>query len=44
MLRRLRDAYRAAGDQSGFQTYLDDLRHQHKRKTSFLAKLDRAKL
>lgn len=44
MLRRLRDAYHAAGDKSGFDAYLDDLRGRHKRKTSFLAKLDRAKL
>lgn len=44
MLRRLRDAYRAAGDESGFSGLLDDLRGRHKRKTSFIAKLDRAKL
>lgn len=44
MLRRLRDAYRATDDDAGFRTYLDDLQDRHRRKTSFLAKLDRAKL
>jgi tetratricopeptide (TPR) repeat protein len=44
MLRRLRDAYHAAGDVAGFGTYLDHLREQHKRKTSFIAKLDYANL
>jgi tetratricopeptide (TPR) repeat protein len=44
MLRQLRDAYRASGDASGFGTYLDRLRDRHKRKTSFIAKLDRANL
>jgi tetratricopeptide (TPR) repeat protein len=44
MLRQLRDAYRATGDALGFGTYLDRLRDQHKRKTSFIAKLDRANL
>lgn len=43
MLRRLRDAYRATSDGIGFDAYLDDLRDRHKRKTSFLAKLDRAR-
>ncbi|MGI8310934.1 DUF6880 family protein [Saccharopolyspora hattusasensis] len=41
MLRRLRDAYRAIDYATGFDTYLDDLRERHKRKTSFIAKLDR---
>jgi uncharacterized Zn finger protein len=41
---RLRDAYRATGDTPGFGTYLDRLRDRHKRKTSFIAKLDRANL
>jgi hypothetical protein len=44
MLRQLRDAYRATGDETGFGAYLDRLRDQHKRKTSFIAKLDRANL
>lgn len=44
MLRQLRDAYRATGDNAGFHAYADDLRNRHKRKTSFIAKLDRAKL
>ncbi|MPY97973.1 MAG: hypothetical protein GEU97_08225 [Actinophytocola sp.] len=44
MLRRLRDAYRAAGNPDGFPTYLGELRDRHRRKTSFIAKLDRARL
>lgn len=44
MLRQLRDAYRATGDNASFHAYADDLRNRHKRKTSFIAKLDRAKL
>ncbi|MGB6164569.1 MAG: DUF6880 family protein [Pseudonocardiaceae bacterium] len=44
MLRQLRDAYRATGDTPSFGTYLDRLRDRHKRKTSFIAKLDRANL
>jgi uncharacterized Zn finger protein len=44
MLRQLRDAYRATGETPGFGTYLDRLRDHHKRKTSFIAKLDRANL
>jgi hypothetical protein len=44
MLRQLRDAYQATGDTPGFGTYLDRLRDHHKRKTSFIAKLDRANL
>jgi uncharacterized Zn finger protein len=44
MLRRLRDAYHAAGDVAGFGSYLDHLRDRHKRKTSFIAKLDHANL
>jgi hypothetical protein len=43
-IRQLRAAHHAAGDDSGLATYLEDLRRRHKRKTSFLAKLDRAKL
>ena len=44
MLRQLRDAYRATGNAPGFGTYLDGLRDRHKRKTSFIATLDRANL
>ena len=44
MLRQLRDAYQATGDEPGFEIYLDRLRDRHKRKTSFIAKLDRANL
>ncbi len=44
MLRKLRDAYRATDDETGFGIYLDSLRDQHKRKTSFIAKLDSADL
>lgn len=44
MLRRLRDAHRATDDEAGFDTHLDDLRDRHRRKTSFLTKLDRAAL
>ncbi len=40
MIRRLYDAYRASGNDTGFQLYLADLRHRHQRKTSLLAKLD----
>jgi hypothetical protein len=43
-IRRLRDAYRCTGDDAGFAVYLDDLRTRHKRKTSFIAKLDAARL
>ncbi|HEU5024096.1 MAG TPA: hypothetical protein VFV01_04160 [Spirillospora sp.] len=41
---RLGEAYRRSGDEAGFATYLIDLRARHKRKTSFIAKLDRAGL
>jgi tetratricopeptide (TPR) repeat protein len=44
MLRQLRDAHRATGDEPSFGTYLDRLRDRHKRKTSFIAKLNRANL
>jgi hypothetical protein len=44
MLPRLRDAYQATGDAAGFGTYLDRLRDRHKRKTSFIAKLDQVNL
>lgn len=41
---RLGEAYRRSGDEVGFVDYLTDLRKRHKRKTSFLARLDKAKL
>lgn len=41
-IRRLQDAYRYADDDAGFAVYVDDLRTRHKRKTSFIAKLDAA--
>jgi tetratricopeptide (TPR) repeat protein len=44
MLRQLRDAYAAGDDATGFETYLGRLRAQHKRKTAFVTKLDRANL
>lgn len=44
MLRQLRSAYRATGKFDDFAGYLAELREQHKRKTSLIAKLDRAKL
>jgi hypothetical protein len=42
IIRRLRDSYRRAGDEVGFTAYLADLRQRHHRKTSFIAKLDKA--
>ncbi|WP_033355407.1 DUF6880 family protein [Kitasatospora aureofaciens] len=44
LLRRLRSAHTAAGDPEGFTSYLAELRTEHKRKTSFIAKLDKAGL
>jgi hypothetical protein len=44
VIRRLRDAYHRAGDEAGFTAYLDDLRQRHRRKTSFITKLDKALL
>ncbi len=41
-IRRLRDSYHRAGDAAGFTAYLADLRQRHHRKTSFIAKLDKA--
>ncbi|SPT60554.1 hypothetical protein [Actinomadura madurae] len=41
---RLGEAYRRSGDEDGFADYLADLRIRHKRKTSFIARLDRAGL
>jgi len=41
-IRRLRDSYRRAGDEAGFTVYVADLRQRHRRKTSFIAQLDKA--
>jgi tetratricopeptide (TPR) repeat protein len=41
-IRRLRDSYHRAGDEAGFTAYLADLRQRHRRKTSFLTKLDKS--
>jgi signal transduction histidine kinase len=41
-IRRLRDSYHRAGDEAGFTAYLADLRQRHRRKTSFITKLDKA--
>jgi len=41
-IRRLRDSYHRAGDEAGLAAYLADLRQRHRRKTSFIAKLDKA--
>jgi hypothetical protein len=42
IIRRLRDSYHRAGDEAGFTAYVADLRQRHRRKTSFIAKLDKA--
>ena len=42
IIRRLHDAFRRAGDDAGFAAYVASLRQRHCRKTSFIAKLDRA--
>ncbi|WP_369410330.1 DUF6880 family protein [Micromonospora solifontis] len=44
LLRHLRDAYAATGETDQFARYLDELRGQHQRRPSFLAKLDVARL
>jgi hypothetical protein len=41
-IHRLRDAYRRAGNDAGFGAYLGELRQRQRRKTSFIAKLDKA--
>lgn len=41
-IRRLQGSYQRAGDEAGFTAYLADLRQRHRRKTSFIAKLDKA--
>jgi len=38
----LRDSYHRVGDEAGFTAYLADPRQRHRRKTSFIAKLDKA--
>jgi len=40
-IRRLRDSCHRAGDEAGFTAYLADLRQRHRRKTSFITKLDK---
>ncbi|GAA2427695.1 hypothetical protein GCM10010191_45760 [Actinomadura vinacea] len=44
MIARLGEVYRRSGDEARFPLYLTDFRDRHKRKTSFIAKLDRAGL
>jgi hypothetical protein len=41
-IRRLQDAYHRAGDDAGLAAYAADLRQRHRRKTSFITKLDNA--
>jgi hypothetical protein len=41
-IKRLQDIYCRAEDEPGFAVYLVDLRQRHRRKTSFIAKLDKA--
>jgi hypothetical protein len=41
-IRRLGDSYHRVGDAAGFTAYLADRRQRHHRKTSFIAKLDKA--
>jgi hypothetical protein len=41
-IRRLHDAYHRTGDDAGFTAYVADLRQRHRRKTSFITKLDKA--
>jgi hypothetical protein len=43
-IKRLGEAYYRAGDGTGFAAYLEHLRVRHKRKTSFITKLDAARL
>ncbi|WP_261561974.1 tetratricopeptide repeat protein [Frankia tisae] len=44
LLRNLRDAYFAVGDAAGFAMYIDHLRAEHRRRTTFIADLDAAAL
>jgi hypothetical protein len=39
---RLQDVYRRADDEPAFAIYMADLRQRHRRKTSFITKLDKA--
>jgi len=41
-IRRLHDANHRTGDDAGFAAYVADLRQRHRRKTSFITKLDKA--
>jgi uncharacterized membrane protein YccC len=41
-IRRLREACHRAGVEASFAAYLDDLRQRHRRKTSFITKLNKA--
>jgi hypothetical protein len=41
-IKHLQDIYRCAEDEPGFAAYLADLRQRHRRKTSFVTKLDKA--
>jgi hypothetical protein len=40
IIERLRDSYHRSGDDTGFTAYVADLRQRHRRKTSFVTKLD----
>ncbi|WP_219420250.1 hypothetical protein [Pseudonocardia nigra] len=44
MVKQLRTAYRSSGDTAALRDFMDELRDRHRRKTAFLAKLDRAQL
>jgi hypothetical protein len=44
LLRHLHDAYAATGETTQFDAYLQELRAQHRRRPTFLAKLDAALL
>jgi hypothetical protein len=41
-IRRLRNSYQRVCDEAGLTAYVADLRQRHRRKTSFIAKLDKA--
>lgn len=44
LLRSLREAYTATGDTARFSVYLHELRAEHRRRPTFVAKLDAARL
>jgi hypothetical protein len=44
LVRSLRDAYAATGETAQFAAYLQELRGEHRRRPTFLAKLDAARL